>query len=194
MRELKSIEEKILDRTLYLIGKNGSTHVSIRAIAKEANVNVSAVNYYFHTKEEMINQVKEFFITNILSISLILDSKEYDGEERLVLAANEIMEYTLRFPGATVILREASNLKEVDEISMNILKIAKEMHLKMEKTLRDVVNDKSDSFKYKRMIFSSSIIYPIENSDIIDFDKDIINTREGRIEYIKNIIRLLKQS
>ena len=38
VRELKSVEEKILDRSLYLFGKNGSTNVPIRTIAKEANV------------------------------------------------------------------------------------------------------------------------------------------------------------
>ena len=42
MKELKGIEEKILDRALYLFGKNGSTNVSIRKIVKEAEVNVSA--------------------------------------------------------------------------------------------------------------------------------------------------------
>ena len=50
MRDLNSVEEKILDRALYLIGKTGSMNVPIRAIAKEANVNVSAVNYYFRTR------------------------------------------------------------------------------------------------------------------------------------------------
>ena len=45
MRELKGIEEKILDKALYLFGKNGTTNVPIRSIVKEAEVNVSAINY-----------------------------------------------------------------------------------------------------------------------------------------------------
>lgn len=73
MRELTSIQEKILNKALYLIGKNASFNVPIRAIAKEANVkeanvnvnvNVSAINYYFRTKEEMIKHVKEFYLAN----------------------------------------------------------------------------------------------------------------------------------
>ena len=130
MRELKSVEEKILDRALYLMGKNRTTDISIRAIAKEANVNVSAINYYFRTKEEMLRQVKEFFITNTMSISYILDNEEYDEEERLVLSANEIMEYIMRFPGVTVILREAAILEAVDEVSNKIMKANKEMYEK----------------------------------------------------------------
>lgn len=37
MRKLTGVEETILDRALYLIGKTGSFNVPIRAIAKEAN-------------------------------------------------------------------------------------------------------------------------------------------------------------
>jgi len=192
MRELNSIEEKILDRALYLMGKNKSWDVPIRAIAKEAGVNVSAINYYFRTKEEMLRQVKNFYITNTLTISSILDNEEYDEEERIILYANEIMEYTLRFPGITVILREASNLKDVDEMSGKIIKVSKEMYEKMDRILSDVIKKDKLSSEYNRIIFISSIIYPIENSDITDFDKDIISNKDNRIEYIKYIIKALK--
>ncbi|MNI67980.1 hypothetical protein D3C73_1236420 [compost metagenome] len=43
MRELKSVEERILDRALYLMGKKKSCDISVRAIAKEADVNESAI-------------------------------------------------------------------------------------------------------------------------------------------------------
>ena len=52
MCELTSVEQNILDKALYLIGKNSSFNVLIRAIAKEAGVNVSAISYYFGTKDE----------------------------------------------------------------------------------------------------------------------------------------------
>lgn len=194
MRELKSVEEKILDRALYLIGRTKSFDVSIRAIAKEANVNVSAINYYFRTKEEMLHQVKEFFITNTVTISSILDNEDYEDEEKLILFGNEIMEYTLRFPGVTVILREALKLKDGDEISKNIIEISKEMYKKMERVLYNVIKKDSISGEYNKMIFMSSIIYPTENNDIIDFDKTIINNKELRIEYIRHIINILKNS
>ena len=65
MRELKGIEEKILDRALYLFGKNGTTNVPIRSIVREAEVNVSAINYYFGSKDNMMNYIKEFYLENI---------------------------------------------------------------------------------------------------------------------------------
>ena len=84
MRELKSVEEKILDRSLYLFGKNGSTNVPIRTIAKEANVNVGAINYYFGSKDEMIRTVQRFYIENTIAAYLPLDNDELNDEEKVV--------------------------------------------------------------------------------------------------------------
>lgn len=192
MRELTNIEEKILDRALYLIGKNRSCNISIRAIAKEANVNVSAINYYFRTKEEMLRQAKQFFINNTLAISSIMDDDRYDDEQKLILAANETMEYTLRFPGITVLLREASNIEIPDDISKGILQSSQEMLEKMSILLRNIIKGDSVKCKYRQTIFVSSIVYPVENNDVINFDETIINSKEHRIEYIKYLIRALK--
>lgn len=192
MRELKSVEEKILDRALYLMGKNGTSDISIRAIAKEANVNVSAINYYFRTKEEMLKQVKEFFITNTLSVSSIVDNEEYSEEERLVLSANEIMEYIIRFPGITVLLREAADLIEVDETSRKIIDVNREMHRKIEDLLGKVTMAGRSSLRYKCLIFMSSITHPVENGNILNIGNTILNTREERIEYIRHLVKVLK--
>jgi len=192
MRELKSIEEKILDRALYLVGKNRSIDVSIRAIAKEAGVNVSAINYYFHTKEEMLKQVRQFYLTNTLSISAMLDSEVYEEEDRLILATNEIMEYIIRYPGITAILREAERSKEEDELSQKIIASTKEMHSKIKILLNSITKDDMPHSKHKLMIFMAAIAYPIENIDIMECDDDIINHREKRIEYIKSLIKTLK--
>lgn len=192
MRELMSVEEKILDRALYLMGKNRTSAVSIRAIAKEADVNVSAINYYFRTKEEMLRQVKEFYITNTLSISSMIDHSEYDDEERLVLSANEIMEYIIRFPGVTVILREAATLEQEDDISKKILKANNEMHEKIKALLRKVVQADETSIGYKQLIFMSSITYPVENSDMLNIGDALFNSKEERINYIRHLIEVLK--
>lgn len=192
MRELKSVEEKILDRALYLIGKNKTMDVPVRAIAKEANVNVSAINYYFRTKEEMLKQVKQFYLINTQTVSSILNSHEYEDEERLILASNEIMEYMLRFPGVTVILREAIKCHENDEISKLIVNENDEMYKKIEEILYNITVNNKMTLKHKMAIFMASITHIIENSDIIGFAEEMVNTKEKRIEFIKNIIKVLK--
>ncbi len=192
MRELKSIEEKILDSALYLIGKQGTCNVPIRSIAKEAGVNVSAINYYFRTKEEMLRNTKEFFIENSIAIYSILDREEFTEEERLVLFANEIMEYTLHYTGLSAMFKEAERLKEEDEISKRIIEVTRELHNKMNTVLTNVVGGDPSVAKYNSIIFMAALIYPAEENDLYHNSLSLLEEKDTRIEYIKHVITLLK--
>lgn len=190
MRELRNVEEKILDRALYLIGKNHSCSISVRAIAKEAGVNVSAINYYFRSKEEMLRQAKELYITNTLSITEILNRTEYGNEEKLVFSANEIMEYNIRFPGITFLLKDAR--ENGDDISKKVLEVSREMTDGINLILDDFIGSKGRDIQYKRMIFWASINYPIEVNGLSQFDSEILEVKETRLTYINNLLHMLK--
>ncbi len=194
MRELTSVEEKILDKALYLIGKNGSFNVPIRAIAKEANVNVSAINYYFHTKEEMLRHVKKFYIDNTIVAYSILDNDKYNDEEKIILSANEIMEYTLKYPGVLNILKEAIDKKDINETDAKIVELTNSMNKKLDKTLGNVLNQNCPMFQHNKMIFLSSILYPTINFDIKNFDQKILNNKEKRLKYITHLLKKLKSN
>lgn len=191
MRDLSTIENRILDTTLYLIGKTGSFNVPIRQIAKEAEVNVGAINYYFKTKEEFMLYVKRFYIRNMLAAYDVLDHEDIDPEERLILASNEIMEYTLKYPGILIILKEARERKDKDETDREIMELTEKLNDKLHKTLEMVLGEKTD-FEYNRMIFLSSILYPTIVVDLGSVDKKIIGKKEDRIEYIKYVLEKLK--
>ncbi|WP_455717548.1 TetR/AcrR family transcriptional regulator [Anaerosporobacter sp.] len=193
MRELKSIEEKILDTALYLIGKQGTCNVPIRAIAKEAGVNVSAINYYFGTKEEMLRNTKEFFIHNSIEIYSILDQEEYSEEERLIMFANEIMEYTIHYSGLTAIFKEAERLKEEDEVSKSIIEVTRELHTKMNRILNSVSKSNPSESQFNSIIFMAALTYPAEKQDSFGHDQSLLTSKEKRVEYIKHIIDLIKK-
>lgn len=112
MKELKSVEERILDRTLYLIGKQGSVNVSVRSIVKEADVNIGAINYYFGTKENMLRQVKQFYLENLISIVVPLEDESLEDREKLKRYVAMSMEYSLRFPGAIALVKDAFETKD----------------------------------------------------------------------------------
>lgn len=194
MRELKNVEEKILDRALYLFGKNGSTNVSIRTIAKEAEVNVSAINYYFGSKENMLSNVQEFYIDNTILAYSELDNEELSDEEKVILCANEIMEYALRYPGVLVMQREAAELEEKDEMATKIINTTKEMHNKLNNILSRVIGSEGKIFEYDRMIFLSSILHPTNGSKIEEFNEEFMENKQVRIEYIKYILNRLKNN
>ena len=194
MRELKNIEEKILDRALYLFGKNGSLHVPIRAIAKEAEVNVSAINYYFGSKDEMVKNVQLFYIDNMVLAYSKLDNEELSDEEKLILCSNEIMEYTLRYPGVLVMLKEATNADKDDEMAKKIIDITDSMNKKLDTVLERVVKPSKNKFTYAKMIFLSSIIYPTSDANTEELKDELISDKEKRIEYIRYLLSILKEN
>lgn len=49
-------KEKILETAIELVDQNG-TNISVRQIAKAADVNVAAINYHFGSKDNLINEV-----------------------------------------------------------------------------------------------------------------------------------------
>lgn len=194
MRDLTSVEEKILDKTLYLIGKIGTFNVPIRTIAKEAGVNVSAINYYFRTKEEMLLLVKEFYIDNTIAAYSILDNDEYDNKEKIILCANEIIEYTLKYPGVLTILKEARSRKSCSEIDAKIVEVTDRMNIKLDKALSNFFNKNLKDFQYNKMIFLSSILYPPLNLDIANFNEKTMGNKEERLKYITYVVDMLNKN
>ncbi len=192
MRELKGIEEKILDKALYLFGKNGTTNVPIRSIVKEAEVNVSAINYYFNSKDNMLNYVKEFYLENIIQAYSALYDDSISDEEKLIKCSNEIIEYCLRYPGVLVMNKEASSAKEKSEMDLKIIERSNEENKKLYSILKNVLNCSEEEFRYKKTIFMASITYPATNEGG-DYDKEIISTVEKRLIYIKKLLSLLKE-
>lgn len=55
--EEQSVRERIFLAALACIEQQGIDNVTVRGIAKEANVNSAAINYYFGTKDRLIEQV-----------------------------------------------------------------------------------------------------------------------------------------
>ncbi|MCC3867246.1 TetR/AcrR family transcriptional regulator [Terrisporobacter mayombei] len=194
MRELKNIEEKILDSALYLFGKNGSLNVPIRTIAKEAEVNVSAINYYFRSKDEMIKNVQRFYIQNTILAYSKLDNEQLSDEEKLILCTNEIMEYALRYPGVLVMQKEATKAGEDEEISREIIDITESLNKKLDRVLKKVIKISENKFTYAKMVFLSSIIYPTSDLNTEDLKNELINDKDKRIEYIRYILNILKNN
>ncbi len=190
MRELKSIEEKILDRALYLIGKNHSCNISIRAIAKEADVNVSAINYYFRSKDEMLNQAKELYIANSNSILDILTDTNLPEKDKLTAASNEIMEYNIRYPGITVLLDDAGG--KDDEVSKKIIEVSDDMLKRVNSLLDFLIKNEKSNIHYQRMIFWAAINYPLDNNVLNQSDTSVLEDKDSRIAYINYLLDILR--
>lgn len=195
MRELNSTKEKILDKVLYLIGKLGTFNVPIRTIAKEADVNVSAVNYYFNSKAELMKHVKEFYLTNTIAAYSAMENDKFTDEEKVITVANEIIEYSLKYPGVLIILKEAEKNKEKDELDAKIIGVTRQLNNKLDNLLAKVLNTENKESQYNNMIFLSAIVYPVFNMDINhSFNKNILLDKDERLKYITYLLNQLKNN
>ncbi|MBO1263984.1 TetR/AcrR family transcriptional regulator [Proteiniclasticum sp. SCR006] len=192
MSELKSVEERLLDRTLYLIGKHGSVNVPVRTIVKEADVNIGAINYYFGTKENMLRQVKKFYIENLISTVVPLDDESLEDEEKLKRYASLSMEYSMRFPGVIALLKDAFETKEQDEMSQKIVEETMLMEEKLNRVMKRYLKDVEDEYSIRKTIFLSSIIYPTLEFNELNGTAFLIDEKK-RMDYIDKVVKLIRQ-
>lgn len=99
MKPDSKVSEKIIDRTIFLMGRKGSANLTVRDIAAAADVNPAAVNYYFDSKEKLFSIVKKRFTESFAEVADQLEDTQYPAEERLFRFADGIMGYIVEYPG-----------------------------------------------------------------------------------------------
>jgi TetR/AcrR family transcriptional regulator, regulator of cefoperazone and chloramphenicol sensitivity len=78
-----STRKNIIDATLKIIGEEGFQNVTIRKIAKLADVNVAAINYHFGSKDVVINEALKYMTGKLKDSFKCLSDVNVIAEERL---------------------------------------------------------------------------------------------------------------
>lgn len=79
MKDEKSTQEKLILATLACIEEEGMHSVTIRKIAKQANVNSAAISYHFGTKKELVERALQFSLDHSYAdVKEIFEAKEDD--------------------------------------------------------------------------------------------------------------------
>ena len=76
-------KEKILRETVRLMKTEGIDAITVRRIAAAARVNVGAINYYFDSKENLIDQAAAELVEQLRTFFSILDDTSISARERL---------------------------------------------------------------------------------------------------------------
>jgi AcrR family transcriptional regulator len=94
-----SPRQRILYATITCIEEEGVPHVTTRRIAARAGVNVAAVNYYFGSKDALINRALDETLVNAFDWDDYADSANADPHERVCHILNVLLEGALTYPG-----------------------------------------------------------------------------------------------
>ncbi|CVK18947.1 MULTISPECIES: TetR/AcrR family transcriptional regulator [Sporomusa] len=93
-----AIKKKILDATLGIIGAKGAHHVTSRKIATLAEVNVAAINYYFGSKDNAVNEALKTFTDALMQSFDHLDNLAVPPEDRIRNFLRSYADYSLEYP------------------------------------------------------------------------------------------------
>jgi AcrR family transcriptional regulator len=97
--EPNPIEQKIIDATIECIEKYGIKGTTNRQIAIEAGVNSAAVNYYFRSKENLINRCMQTTLANAFDWNDIEKLPGSTAKERCKAIFLDILKGGLNYPG-----------------------------------------------------------------------------------------------
>ncbi len=95
-----SVQGKIIEATVECIEREGIQSVTIRKIAKLAGVNSAAINYYFRSKEKLVEEVMRNTVEHVFEDwREIINDESRSVRERLFLLFTDYMEGAIMYPG-----------------------------------------------------------------------------------------------
>jgi AcrR family transcriptional regulator len=155
-----NVRDHLIDRTIFLMGKLGTTDVSVRTIARETNVNVAAVNYYFSSKEKMLAQMAERFQTGFEEVMRLLEGPE-TPEVRLRRWAAAVMRYLAEYPGVLVLMERQMEAEPADPFGEALRSVMKSAVRQLKATLREIVGGQDEQrLSFKFTLLASTLAGP----------------------------------
>jgi len=98
----ETVREKIIFATIECIEKQGLHLVTIRGIAREAGVNSAAINYYFRSKENLIDiTLQQTIDHSLMDIREIINDATLSPRTALRNILMYLLEGSLRYPELT---------------------------------------------------------------------------------------------
>ncbi len=97
----ETIELKIIDAAIACIEEFGLQGATNRRIAEKAGVNLAAINYYFRTKENLIDRVMETTLNNAFDWKDIEKLPGRTAKERCIAVFEDLIVGGINYPGIT---------------------------------------------------------------------------------------------
>ncbi len=93
--------KKILLATIDCIEEQGLESLTVRSIARAAGVNIAAINYYFGTKEKLVEEALRSTVDEFASLWQEAIEAEETSRERFRQFCRACMDGAHKFPGIT---------------------------------------------------------------------------------------------
>jgi AcrR family transcriptional regulator len=190
LKDIPNAKDRILNSTLYIIGKEGFQNVTIRKIASAADVNIASINYHFGSKDNVINEALKCVTSKFVTSFKILDNKDLTPIERIRNFLRSYSDVSVEYPD--VFRNFVSKNIHNEELQPEYMQFIQQEGIKsIINILGELTGIKNDQQLYMvglQMI--SSLIFPILLSDKLEnFSKLNYKDKNIRYEYVELLIK-----
>lgn len=185
-----SKRDHILEAALRIVTKNNNFKLTIREVAKEANVNVAAINYYFNNKDHLLVEMEKLFYENFKDAFTPLEDKNTSGEEKLINWFDKAIDYATKYPGMLVYLRSKFNDESADEKDIQMKLDLISYLANLYDLFKGVINQ-TENVQELFMAFSSAIIFPFTVGTFLQ-GMGLEKEKDERKNYIRLILKKFK--
>lgn len=98
---MEGAELRILEAAIAAIEEFGFQNVTVRRIAARAGVNIAAINYYFRTKEQLIEKVIRLTLDNTFDWGELTHADGLPPKEMLAAVMDHLSMGALNYPAIT---------------------------------------------------------------------------------------------
>lgn len=96
----KDVRQRIIEATIEVIEKRGIASLTVRSIARTAGVNIAAINYYFGSKDQLLDAALLLTLDNAFADPLReLPSHDRTREELLRFVLSDWLQGMANYPG-----------------------------------------------------------------------------------------------
>ena len=160
-KDIPNTKDRILNSTLYIIGKEGFQNVTIRKIAAAADVNIASINYYFGSKEGVINEALKCLTSKFMSSFEILQNKQITPIDRLRSFLRSYSDASVEYPD--VFRNFVNQLIYNDDMKFDYIKFIEDEGVFKIKDILSEVTGIKDEEKLSMMALQgiASLIFPV---------------------------------
>lgn len=149
---------RIIEVATEIVGKESNLNLTVREIASRAGVNIASINYYFRSKDNLMEEVEHVLLKKIGLIYEILLTKD-DPEKKLLQWGDRLIQFLIDYPGIIYMLgarvlvdkKESAGLAEyLTMLEETLVPVLKEMNA-----------GKEEALFYKALQLMSGVVYPV---------------------------------
>jgi len=184
-------KEKIFKTTLKIISTEGAKGVTVRKIAKISGVNIALINYYYKSKENLINESLKYFGEIMETAFTELDALPLSPQKKLKHFLLNFSELQIKYPG--VLQSQFDHIFQGKDINYKTVENVKEGKEILLKLLKAIIKEESKE-KLSMILFQlmSGVVFPILYGKYVEkiYEFNFLDrkTRERFIDIaIKNI-------